>query len=55
MSRQAALFLALGALAVASLLASIGAWVLLWRDRRTRRATEAADPDPEAERTGDSP
>ena len=36
MSRQVWIFVALGLVAVTSLLASIAAWVLLWRDRKTR-------------------
>lgn len=43
MSRQEWLFIALGALALSSLLASIGAWLLLWRDRRDRKAEESRD------------
>ena len=36
-SRQVWIFVALGMLAFASLLASIAAWVLLWRDHKARR------------------
>lgn len=43
MSRQTWIFVALGALAVSSLLASIGAWVLLWRDHRARRDAGGQD------------
>ena len=37
MSRQTALVVALVAIAVAGILASAGAWLLLWRDWRARR------------------
>jgi hypothetical protein len=36
-NREVAVILALGALAVAALLVSIGSFVLLWADRRDRR------------------
>ena len=37
MTRDSWLLIALAALGVSSLLASAGAWLLLWRDRRARR------------------
>lgn len=36
MTRQVWLFIGLGTLALASLLASIGTWMLLWDQRRSR-------------------
>jgi len=36
-TRQVWLFIGLGTLALASLLASIGTWMLLWDQRRSRR------------------
>jgi hypothetical protein len=43
MSRQAWIFVALGVLAFSSLLASIGAWVLLWRDHKDHREGTRTD------------
>lgn len=43
MSRDTAILVALGALAVASGFASAGAWILLWRDRRARRANRSGE------------
>lgn len=43
MTRQTWLFIALGALSGAALLSSIGAWILLWRERRRRPAPEGAE------------
>jgi hypothetical protein len=40
-SREVALILALGALAVAALCVSVGSFVLLWADRRDRRRAGA--------------
>lgn len=37
MNREVAVILALGALALAALIVSIGSFVLLWADRRDRR------------------
>jgi hypothetical protein len=45
-NREVAVILALGALAVAAVIVSIGSWVLLWADRRERRTAGGAD-DPE--------
>jgi hypothetical protein len=48
-SREVALTLALGALAVAALCVSVGSFVLLWAERRDRRraaATGNPGPDP---------
>jgi hypothetical protein len=46
MTRQTWLFIALGALSGAALLSSIGAWILLWRERRTRsRAPGSEGPE----------
>jgi len=39
MTRQDWLFIALGALALSSLLGSVGAWLLLWRDHRERKGS----------------
>lgn len=46
MNRGAAVILALGALALAALAVSIGSFVLLWADRRDRRSTGVAGPQP---------
>jgi hypothetical protein len=55
MSREAALILALGALAVAALFVSIASWVLLWAARHERRAVgRTQGPDP-AEKPVGSP
>lgn len=40
MTRQAWLFVGLGTLALASLVTSIGTWMLLWDRRRPRRPDE---------------
>jgi hypothetical protein len=46
-SRQVALILALGALAVAAVFVSIASWVLLWAERRERHPVEGPlDPEP---------
>jgi hypothetical protein len=42
-NREVAVILALGALALASVIVSIGSWVLLWAERRERRAAGRAD------------
>jgi hypothetical protein len=36
-NREVAVILALGALAIASVVVSIGSWLLLWAERRERR------------------
>jgi hypothetical protein len=41
-NREVAVILALGALAVASVVVSIGSWLLLWAERRERRAARGA-------------
>ena len=42
MTRDTWLLIALGTLGLSSLLASIGAWVLLWREIKSRRGKHRA-------------
>ena len=46
MSRQTAAVVALSLVAAAGLLASVVAWVLLWRDLRAHRRGRASEADP---------
>jgi membrane protein implicated in regulation of membrane protease activity len=46
-NREVAVILALGALAVAAVVVSIGSWMLLWAERRAARRTN--DPGERAE------
>lgn len=42
MNREIAVILALGAVAIAAALVSLGSWVLLWTEHRRRRASAQA-------------
>jgi hypothetical protein len=55
-NREAAVILALGALAVAALCVSIGSFVLLWAERRNRRTVgPSTDPRPDRSPAAEPP